>query len=64
LAIELQGLIDLGFEAELTGFETAEIDLILTDWQQASLQTTAPEDEKLELGRHGRTGRTFGNMPG
>ena len=31
LAIELQGLIDLGFEVELTGFEPAEIDLILCD---------------------------------
>jgi hypothetical protein len=29
LAIELQGLIDLGFEVELTGFEPAEIDLIM-----------------------------------
>jgi ParB-like chromosome segregation protein Spo0J len=27
LAIELQGLIDLNFEVELTGFETAEIDI-------------------------------------
>ena len=26
LAIELQGLIDLKFEIELTGFETAEVD--------------------------------------
>ena len=29
LAIELQALIDLDFEVELTGFETAEIDLCL-----------------------------------
>src|SRR6516164_6577751 len=29
LAIELQGLIDLDFEVELTGFEMGEIDLIL-----------------------------------
>jgi ParB-like chromosome segregation protein Spo0J len=29
LAIELQGLIDIGFDVELTGFETPEIDLIL-----------------------------------
>lgn len=29
LAIELQGLIDLGFDLELTGFELAEIDLVL-----------------------------------
>jgi ParB-like chromosome segregation protein Spo0J len=31
LAIELQGLIDLNFEIELTGFEMPEIDLILED---------------------------------
>ena len=31
LAIELQGLLDLNFEVELTGFETAEIDLLLED---------------------------------
>jgi DNA modification methylase len=35
LAIELQGLIDLDFDVELTGFETAEIDL-LVDTQDAS----------------------------
>ena len=29
LAIELQGLIDLDFEIELTGFETGEIDVLL-----------------------------------
>ena len=29
LAIELQGLIDLDFEVELSGFETGEIDIIL-----------------------------------
>ena len=29
LAIELQGLIDLDFEVELTGFEMGEIDIIL-----------------------------------
>jgi DNA modification methylase len=36
LAIELQELIDLGFEVELTGFETAEIDLMLNDLRLAS----------------------------
>jgi DNA modification methylase len=45
LAIELQGLIDLGFEVELTGFELAEIDLILSDWQQASGEAVAPDDQ-------------------
>jgi ParB-like chromosome segregation protein Spo0J len=48
LAIELQGLIDLGFEVELTGFEPAEIDLILGDWQEASSEPAAPEDQYAE----------------
>src|ERR1700716_612111 len=47
LAIELQGLIDLGFEVELTGFEPAEIDLILGDWQEAS-GGSVPEDHHFE----------------
>ena len=44
LAIEMQDLIDLGFEVELTGFETAEIDVILDDWKLAS-GDNAPEDD-------------------
>jgi DNA modification methylase len=43
LAIELQALIDLDFEVELTGFETAEIDLCLEEAQEASGET-GPED--------------------
>jgi len=43
LAIELQGLIDLGFDVELTGFEPAEIDLILVDWQEASAESAAAD---------------------
>jgi DNA modification methylase len=31
LAIELQGLIDLDFDVELTGFETGELDVLLDD---------------------------------
>jgi hypothetical protein len=43
LAIELQALIDLDFEVELTGFETAEVDLCLEEAREASGET-APED--------------------
>jgi ParB-like chromosome segregation protein Spo0J len=39
LAIELQALIDLDLEVELTGFETAEIDLCLEEGQEASRET-------------------------
>jgi ParB-like chromosome segregation protein Spo0J len=31
LAIELQGLIDLGFEIELTGFDPADVDLMIEE---------------------------------
>src|SRR3981081_4458579 len=48
LAIELQGLIDLGFEVELTGFEPAEIDLILCDWKEASAEAATAEDQHAE----------------
>jgi ParB-like chromosome segregation protein Spo0J len=34
LSIELQGLIDLGFDVELTGFEMPEIEMILAAWGQ------------------------------
>src|SRR5881227_1530055 len=45
LAIELQGLIDLDFEIELTGFELPEIDLILEEAQEAKGSSTGPEDD-------------------
>ena len=49
LAIELQGLIDLDFEVELTGFETGEIDLILEEGAEAGGDPPAPEDEVPDL---------------
>ncbi len=45
LAIELQGLIDIGFEVELTGFETPEIDLILEEFRDASHQSLTADDQ-------------------
>ena len=48
LAIEMQGLIDLDFEVELTGFEMAEIDLILDDADEARRETAGPEDDVVE----------------
>ena len=45
LAIEIQGLIELGFEIEVAGFETAEIDIILEDDNEAHGPTPGPEDE-------------------
>jgi ParB-like chromosome segregation protein Spo0J len=49
LAIELQGLVDLDFEIELTGFSLAEIDIVLDearesapDGADASIEDTIP----------------------
>src|SRR5262245_49004826 len=36
LAIELQGLIDIDFDVELTGFSSAEIDLVLDESREGS----------------------------
>ena len=44
LALELQGLIDLGVDIEITGFETSEVDLILDEAREASDAPTGPED--------------------
>ncbi|WP_439533464.1 ParB/Srx family N-terminal domain-containing protein [Polymorphobacter sp.] len=45
LAIELQGLIDLQFDIELTGFSLAEVDLVLDDVREADVATpSGPED--------------------
>jgi DNA modification methylase len=45
LAIELQALVTLDFEVELTGFETAEVDLILDEASEATGATGGREDE-------------------
>src|SRR5439155_1008198 len=45
LAIELQGLIDLNVEVELTGFEMAEVDVLLDEAQEAKGPAAGPEDD-------------------
>src|SRR5262249_49838976 len=65
LAIELQGLIDLDFEIDLTGFSLAEVDIILDEARE-----TAPdgsdasiEERSLPIGTKGprlRSQATFG----
>src|SRR5215467_6843157 len=44
LAIELQGLIELDVDIELTGLEMAEIDLILDEAREASGEASGTED--------------------
>jgi hypothetical protein len=39
----LQELVDLGFEIELTGFETAEVVLMLNDWKLGSDNSNAED---------------------
>ncbi len=46
LAIELQGLIDINFDVELTGFSLAEIDLVIDDAQESSATPTSTRPEK------------------
>jgi DNA modification methylase len=48
LAIELQGLIELDVDIELTGFEMTEVDLILEDAREASAAPNGPEDKVPE----------------
>jgi 16S rRNA G966 N2-methylase RsmD len=48
LAIELQALIDLDFEVELTGFAMGEIDIILENADEAKGEAAGPEDEVPE----------------
>ena len=45
LAIELQGLIDLDFDVELTGFSLAEIDLVLDEAREASVVPFSSDDD-------------------
>lgn len=50
LAIELQGLLEIGFDLELTGFSLAEIDFTLDAARDR--RPEAPEREPLRLPRH------------
>jgi DNA modification methylase len=51
LALELQGLLDIDFEVDLTGFGLAEIDMILDDARDGSPDTASgPEDEAPAVG--------------
>lgn len=45
LAGELQGLIDLEFDIAVTGFDMGEVDLLLTDAEEASPKANSVEDE-------------------
>ena len=58
LAIELQGLIDLRFDVSLTGFGLAEIDFVLDDAREASVDVpSGPDDDVPALPSHPVTQR-------
>ncbi|MBL8590796.1 MAG: site-specific DNA-methyltransferase [Methylobacteriaceae bacterium] len=45
LAVELQGLLDVEFDVSLTGFSTAEIDLVLDEAKERATTPGDPADE-------------------
>lgn len=47
LALELQGLVDLDFDVELTGFSLAEIDLVLDEVREADPQAGDDGDGRI-----------------
>src|ERR1700722_9358568 len=49
LAIELQGLIELDFDVEITGFSTADIGITLEDAAEAAGKPPGPEDKVPEV---------------
>src|SRR5262249_50671892 len=51
LAFELKELIDLGFEIDLTGFEIAEIDLVIEECRDGLGGEHGPEDAVPEADR-------------
>jgi DNA methylase/ParB-like nuclease domain len=51
LSFELKELIDLGFDIDLTGFETAEIDLIIEEYGDGLGEEQNPEDAVPEANR-------------
>ena len=59
LAIELQALIDIDFDVELTGFSLAEVDLTLDQAKEASTESTdspadvIPEPGEVAVSRQG-----------
>ena len=47
LAIELQALIDLDFDVEITGFSLAEVDLVLDETRESSSEVSSDRDDEM-----------------
>ena len=54
LAIELQGLVDIGFDLEVTGFSLAEIDIVL-DGARSKVSASAGRENMMPPGSEGPT---------
>jgi hypothetical protein len=53
LAIELQGLVDLDFDIELTGFSLAEVDIVLDEARESSTEgADASAEDAIPAYRH------------
>jgi DNA modification methylase len=55
LAIELQGLIDIDFDVELTGFSPTEIDLVLDDAREGSPNGPTEAEDQVSFPMDDRT---------
>jgi hypothetical protein len=59
LAIELQGLVDLDFEIELTGFSLAEVDIVLDEARESATDgADASIEDNIPAYRHEKTAVT------
>ena len=56
LVLELRGLIDLGYEVELTGFETPEIDILIEEVNESKADP-GPEDDVPDVPKNPVTRR-------
>ena len=55
LAIELQGLIDINFDVELTGFSPTEIDLVLEEAREGSPNGPTEAEDQIPYGQKIKT---------
>jgi DNA modification methylase len=58
LAIELQGLIDIDFDVELTGFSLAEIDIVLDEAREGSASGSTDDEDEIPALEHPATAIT------
>ncbi len=62
LAIELQGLMEVNFSIELTGFEVAEIDLLMDDQAAKEAPDVDPSDNIPDLPEDGEAVSQLGDL--